>query len=291
MPKGRAIFSFWERQKYLGFCRSKNEDINCQAGFTYVNLYKLMNQEKYISKIAKLLRMPDENILIDLFKKMEALTGKKGIAEKIYSANKEAVSQKLKGLGIVEDKADVQYVETEILKKIQEADKSFYEFLGKPDYGQEGGCDQMIKVLKDARPGDEKGFFLKEEKLRNFLVLNPPKNILKALGYKTIGEALEKENIYHIFAALRFVENEKWLNKYFFRPYNDLIPENFEEREIKVEVLPEKWGKIGAEFVGKKLHHISHLKELGFIFVIPSQKEKFVGQTLENFTLAFPLSL
>ena len=238
-----------------------------------------------VSKLAKLLRMPDENVLAVLLEKMEKLTGKKGVADKIYAENQAIVSQKLKDLGIIEEKADAQYVETEILKKIQEADESFFNFLGQPDYSSSGNCAKMIQALKDTKPGEESGFFLKEEKLRNLLFLNPPQNILKALGYKNITEALEKENFYHLFAGLRFVESERWLNKFFLRPYHDLVGNSFEEREIKIEVLPEKWGKIGAEFVGKKLHHISHLKEIGFIFIIPAVRERYLGQTLENFTL------
>ena len=128
----------------------------------------------------------------------------------------------------------------------------------------------MIELAKEIKPGEEKGFFLKEDKLRDFIFLNPPKNIIKELGYKDAKELLEKENIYHIFAALRFAENERWLNEFFMRPYHDLIPDNFEEREIKIEILPKKWAEIGEKFVVKKLHNISHLKEAGMIFVVPT---------------------
>ena len=240
-----------------------------------------------VSKLAKLLRMPEEKTLADLFVKMEKLTGKKGVAEKIYNENQKMVNQKLTDLAIPVEKADAQYVETEILRKIKEADASFYNFLGKPDYSSADGYKKMIEVVKEAKPGEEKGFFLKEEKLKNFIFLNPPQNIIKELGYKNAEELLAKENIYHIFAALRFAESEKWLNQIFFRPYHDLIPDNFEEREIKMEVLPEKWAKIGEKFVGKKLHNISHLKEAGMIFIIPTKQNGFSGQSLETFTLLF----
>jgi hypothetical protein len=145
----------------------------------------------------------------------------------------------------------------------------------------------MIELIKETKPGVEKGFFLKEEKMKNFIFLNPPKNIMSALGYQNAGELLDKENIYHIFAALRFAENERWLNDFFLRPYHDLIPDNFEERDIKIEVLPKKWAEIGEKFVGKKLHNISHLKEAGMIFVVPTHKDNFPGQSLETFTLIF----
>jgi hypothetical protein len=238
-----------------------------------------------ISKIAKLLRMPNENVLVDLFSKMEKLTGKKGVAERIFEENNKIVSQKLADIGISADKADAQNIEAEILRKTGEADSSFFEFLGKPDFGAPEGYARMIELAKEIKPGEEKGFFLKEDKLRDFIFLNPPKNIIKELGYKDAKELLEKENIYHIFAALRFAENERWLNEFFMRPYHDLIPDNFEEREIKIEILPKKWAEIGEKFVGKKLHNISHLKEAGMIFVVPTSHNGFSGQSLETFTL------
>ncbi|MBU1102377.1 hypothetical protein KJ853_01835 [Patescibacteria group bacterium] len=242
-----------------------------------------MPEIQSIQKIAKLLRTP-EAVLADLFVNMEKITGKKNVAGKIFEENKKIVSRKLKEMRIVEEKADAQLVEAELLKKTKEADEVFYEFLGKPDFSQQTGCSKMIDIIKntaDLKPG----YFLKEEKLKTFLILNPPKNILEVLGYKTAEELLEKEDLYEIFAALRFVENERWLNEVFFRPYNDLIAEHFEEREIRVRVLGEKWLAIAEKFVGKKLHNISHLKEVGLVFVIPVKKENFAGQSLETFSL------
>jgi len=186
-----------------------------------------------------------EAVLADLFAKMEKATGKGGVAEKIFEENKKVVKQKLADLGIPEDKADAQYVEREI----------------------------------------ESGFFLREGKLRDFLFLNPPKNILETLGYKDVKTMLEKEDFYEIFAALRFMEDERWLNRVFFRPYNDLSAEYFEGRDIKVKMLSEKWAEIAEKFVGKKLHNISHLKELGLVFILPMKKDNFPGQTIETFSL------
>jgi hypothetical protein len=246
-----------------------------------------MVDNKAIKKIAKLLRMPDEKNLAELFLKMEKLTGKKDVAEKIFSENQKMVQHKLEALDIKEGKADAQYVESEILREIKQADESFFNFLGKPDFGAPDGYKRMIELIKETKPGVEKGFFLKEEKMKNFIFLNPPKNIMNALGYNNVGELLKNENIYHIFAALRFAENERWLNDFFLRPYHDLIPDNFEERDIKIEVLPRKWAEIGEKFVGKKLHNISHLKEAGMIFVVPTHKDNFPGQSLETFTLIF----
>lgn len=236
-----------------------------------------------IKKIAKLLRTP-EAVLADLFQKMEKATGRKGVAQKIAEENEAIVSRKLTDLGINKEKADTQLVEAELLKKTKEADGAFYDFLGKPDFSQPTCCGAMIDIVRsisNLRPG----YFLKQEKLRNFLVLNPPKNIMAALGYSDVTELLAKEELYEIFAALRFVENERWLNEVFFRPYNDLNAGSFEERRAEIKVLGQKWLPIAEKFVGKKLHNISHLKEAGLVFIVPVKKENFAGQSLETFSL------
>lgn len=236
-----------------------------------------------IQKIARLLRAPDE-MLANLFFQMEKITSKAGVAEKIEKEIEEKVEQKLKGLGLERDKADAQTVEVLILKKTAEADAAFYEFLGRPDYSSQEGCQKMVETIHGIAHLNP-GFFLKEEKLRSFLFLNPPKNIMEALGYQNVEEMLAKENIYEIFAALRFVENERWLNETFFRPYHDLNADSFEERETKVMVLSKKWEQIGQKFVGKKLHNISHLKEVGIVFLIPTSEKAKEGMTLETFSL------
>ena len=244
-----------------------------------------MNNENPVSKLAQLLRMPDKKPLAEVFEKMEKMTGKKNVAEKLVEENRQVVEQKLSKLGISADKADAQYVDSEILKKTEEADTSFFEFLGKPDYASPSGYEKMISLVQEIKPGEERGTFLKEDKLRSFLFLNPPRNIIKSLGYKDVKELLEKENIFHVFAGLRFAESEHWLNDSFLRPYHDLRPDDFEEREIKINILPQKWAEIGEKFVGKKLHNISHLKEAGVIFIVPTKRESFPGQSLETFTL------
>ncbi len=250
-----------------------------------------MSETKPIQKIAQLLRTP-EAVLTDLFANMEKITGKKNVAEKIYKENEAIVNRKLEELDVSKEKADAQYVEAQLLKKTKEADEAFYGFLGRPDFSQQAGCNKMIDIIKNTANLKPR-YFLKEEKLKAFLVLNPPKNILNALGYKTAEELLAKEDLYEIFAALRFVENERWLNEVFFRPYNDLTPDSFEERRTEIMVLGEKWLTIAEKFVGKKLHNISHLKEVGLVFIIPVRKaphQSKLGaglprQSLETFSL------
>jgi hypothetical protein len=92
---------------------------------------------------------------------------------------------------------------------------------------------------------------------------------MEFLGYDSVQKMLLNEDIFEIMSAIRFVEEKDWLNNVFFRQYENLTFDDFEERDIKVKALGEKWGAESKKFVLEKRHNISHLKELGIIFVIP----------------------
>ena len=224
------------------------------------------------AKIAKLLRTP-ENVILDVEKKMEKISGKRGIMEKIVEENEEKVKRSLRELFpdlVVEPTAEQVY--DGLIKKTKETDQKLFKHFHEPDFSIAIGCQTIINAARELT-GDLSGFYLKKEKAAELLRLNPPKNIMAVLGYgNDIEKMLANEDIFEVFCALRFVESEIWLNDVFFKTYGTLKKEDFEERKIKVMVLPERWLSIGQKFLGKKLHHMSHLKELGVIFVIPTQR-------------------
>jgi hypothetical protein len=119
------------------------------------------------------------------------------------------------------------------------------------------------------------GFFLRRKVAEDMLRRTPPQNILRELGYSTVDEMLAREDLFEIFAALRFLEDREWMNTKFVHEYNNLKVTDFEVRPIEVRVLQaDKWQKVTEAFIKKKKHPMSHLKELGLIFVIPSPEMK-----------------
>jgi hypothetical protein len=109
---------------------------------------------------------------------------------------------------------------------------------------------------------------------------------MNILGYSSATEMLAKEDLYELFASLRFVEDRKWLNEVFFAPYSKLTPDDFEKREIQIRVLEAaKWERAAAAFMKKKFHNVSHLKEMGMVFTIPVESTE--GGTLRLFSLLF----
>jgi len=132
------------------------------------------------------------------------------------------------------------------------------------------------------------GFFLKKEKAEELFKNEPPRKILSYLGYQSVEEMLKNEDFDEVFAALRFVEDGEWLNKVFFKQYEGLTAQDFEEREIKLKALSEKWRPAAEKFVTKKYHNISHLKEFGVIFIIPVALN-IPGEILRMISLIFTI--
>ncbi|MFH1937964.1 MAG: hypothetical protein ABIJ60_00280 [Patescibacteria group bacterium] len=236
-----------------------------------------------ISKLAKLLRISEE-VLLGLEKKMERISGKKGIIEKIVQENEEKISQKLKELNLTrENRAEEVY--QALIRKTEETDQILIKHFHELDLSVVTGCRSLINSVKELT-GNLTNYYLKESKAMELLKLNPPKQIMASLGYgNDVDKMLEKEDCFEIFCALRFAEDSKWLNSVFFKPYKDLKKDDFEEREIKVIVLSEKWAGIGKKFLGKKLHHMSHLKEMGIVFVIPLTEQN-PGEVLYLFFMS-----
>jgi len=236
-----------------------------------------------ISKLAKLLRISEE-VVLNLEKKMEKVSGKKGVIEKIVQENEEKINQKLKELNLTRESKAEEVYQT-LIRKTEETDQILIKHFHELDLSVVTGCRSLINSVKELT-GNLTNFYLKESKARELLKLNPPKQIMASLGYgNDIDKMLEKEDCFEIFCALRFVEDSKWLNSVFFKPYKDLKKDDFEEREIKVIVLSERWAGIGKKFLGKKLHHMSHLKEMGIVFIIPLTEQN-PGEVLYLFFMS-----
>jgi hypothetical protein len=131
-------------------------------------------------------------------------------------------------------------------------------------------CIKLVNTMKLPR----KVFRLKGKKAKELLIDNPPKEIMKLLGYTDVKEMLSKERLEEVYGALRFAEGEQWLEN-FNKQYKNLRPEDFQEGIIDIVKMPLKWAPLTEKFIEKKKHNITHLKELGVILVLETEDEEF----------------
>lgn len=217
-------------------------------------------------KIAQILRA-DKHSILKIQDHLSAVTRKRGVLNGIIEKNTALVEDRLLRLGVPRD-AKAKEVYDALISKIESDNHLIASVFGNPSLEQSAHCDKVLGVVKTVAATDH-GFFLKKEKAIEFLKHEPPQNVMRYLGYSSVDEMLAREDLFEVMSALRFVEETNWLNNVFFKQYEALTPSDFEKREITVRVLPERWNEVAESFVKKKWHNISHLKEMGVVFVIP----------------------
>lgn len=222
--------------------------------------------ENGLEKIAAILRVGKRE-MDSLQSDLERITGKVGIIHRVAEENEVLIRKSLDFLGLGRNVTALEIYDA-LISKIEADDSRIFNALGCPNLGQPEELEKILDITRRIS-NNRRGFFLKTSVAEKLLQAEPPRKILKALGYKNVDEMLAKEDLFEVFSALRFLEDQEWLNDIFFKQYDKLTPADFEEREITVRALDIKWKQAAEKFVEKKYHNTSHLKELGVIFVIP----------------------
>jgi hypothetical protein len=198
---------------------------------------------------------------------LNRITDKKQVLERFYEGNHDKIKRLISDLGLTYPKAEELYVA--IKENIKSLDKAIFKLFKKPIF--EASSLELGTILNINE--EQTGFFLKEDVARRLLSETPPKKVLESLGYSSVEKMLEKEDLYEVYAALRFVEDPSWLNSVYLSSYRGLTDEDFEERPIQIKILNrETWRKAEEHFLSKKLHPMTHLKELGVVFIIPTKE-------------------
>ncbi|OGN41543.1 MAG: hypothetical protein A2606_01460 [Candidatus Yanofskybacteria bacterium RIFOXYD1_FULL_42_10] len=220
-------------------------------------------------KLARILRTSPE-VLLDLDKKMSDLTGKSGIMEAIAKENDILVDRTLTELNLSRD-SRAEDVYSALTHRLIHLDEHLNTLLDKPDLikmAMSNSCGKLCEIIFQIfKP--PKGLFIKKEKVVELLEKFKPDNLLKHFGYTDVKELVEKEGFASVISALRFTQSTEWMHNFFDAAYSELVPDDFEEREVEIKILEEKWLKVADQFLEKKYHNVSHLKEYGVIFIIP----------------------
>ncbi len=144
----------------------------------------------------------------------------------------------------------------------------------------------MIKAANGVE-FNRKVFVLKREKAKELLRKMPPETLMAKLGYSDVNAMFEGEDFDELYTALRFSEGPEWLNKY-DELFSTVTAEDYEERDLRiVEMNHEKYVDLAEHFVQKKLHNVTHTKEMGTIVVVPMHAKKMRGIILKTLPLLF----
>ena len=219
-----------------------------------------------VTRIARILRA-DKDDIIKIDTHLSAVTGKEAVLERIVSENDALITDRLEKLNLTRGASSGE-VYNALTAKIESDDRQLREALGCPKMGNPADCQKVFDTITSLVATNH-GFFLKPEKAAEFLHREPPQQILDYLEYDSVDSMLAHEDLFEVYSSLRFLENSDWMNDVFFKQYETLTPDDFEERALRTIALDERWRNAAERFVKKKWHNISHLKELGIVFVTP----------------------
>lgn len=220
-------------------------------------------------------------------KQLETASGRSGTDAKLIGDIHTQASDAIRRLKLDPADSTGSEIYRALLSQVAYNDTHLAHAIGGKDPDDVQALIPLMKAAFDQSDANKECWVIKKSVARDMLRHNPPPNIMKALGYRSIDSLLKQENLYEIYGALRFAEGPEWLNS-FNENYKSLKPGDFETRQIEVVLMPHKrWADICQAFVHKKRHNITHLKELGVILMLPVKLDKLPGITITAMPLLF----
>lgn len=217
---------------------------------------------------------------------LEKRTGKRGVDVRLAAKIAETAAAKTMELGLQPDCSGPELYQA-LVKRVALDDAVLTKLIGAKD--PTSLAEMAPLIMKQVKTVDmpRRGFFMKIEVAEDMLRHMPPPGIMGRLGYKDVEKLIANEDIFEIFTALRFAEDGHWLNQ-FNSQYASLQGGDFQERNITIVLFDyAKWGDIAAKFIKKKLHNITHSKEMGAICVMPTQGTHLKGIAITVTPLIF----
>ncbi|MDQ3123286.1 MAG: hypothetical protein M3Q14_01225 [bacterium] len=240
-----------------------------------------------MSNLLSQLLAADEPLFSISLKQLEEASGCQGMDVRLISEIPQTVHQKSKLLSLDSKDTTGEELYHALLNKIRLHDKHLVRHIGGSEPDDVQTLIPLIKKAVDKAKLPRNAWVLKKSVAKRMLQQYPPKKIMEHLGYSSVESLTKRENLAEIYGALRFAESPAWLKR-FNASYKELTPSDFENRDIEIIIMDKnRWGSIAEEFILKKRHNITHLKELGVILMLPTKLEKLHGITIT----ALPLLL
>lgn len=216
---------------------------------------------------------------------LEEVSGRTGADIKLIGDITEMAHESLRLMGLNPATATGEEVYHALDSRVEQDIERLTRVIGaKPD----DDVHTMVPFMIDAANKvkfNRTVFVLKREKAKDLLRQMPPKALMEKLGYTDVEKMFEGEDFDEIYTALRFSEGPEWLNQY-NELFQKITPDDYEERDLRIlQMDHDKYVDLAAHFVKKKLHNVTHTKEMGTIVVVPMHAKKMRGLVLKTLPL------
>ncbi len=228
-----------------------------------------------------------EPLFDESLKQLEAVSHKQGVDAKLVGDIHRLASRAIQALGLDESDTTGPELYHALMAQVKRHDDHLAASIGGDPSMKVSQLLPLMKQAADKVKMPRDVWALKKSVAKDILRQMPPKNVMRLLGHRSLDSMLKRESLAEIYGALRFAESPEWLNS-FNNLYKKITPSDFETRTIETVIMPaDRWGDIAEKFIEKKRHNVTHLKELGVIFMLPVKADKLPGITIWAMSLLF----
>ena len=240
-----------------------------------------------MANVLKELLNAEEPIFSLSLRQLEKASGDHGTDAKLIGEIAQKMHASVKAIGLDAHDSTDKEIYGAMLARIEKDNERVTKLIGGSDPDDvAANVPLMVKAVEEMDI-EKSCWVLKRSVAKRLLASMPPEKLMHQLGYRTVASMLKHENIDEVYTAIRFSEGPEWLNK-FDELFKTVTPGDFETRQISIVIMDHnKYVDLAEHFVHKKLHNITHTKEMGVIVVVPMHAQRMKGITLKSLPLLF----
>ena len=229
----------------------------------------------------------EEPVFTESIHQLEQVSGRTGADTKLIGDITRMAHESMRTMGLNPAASTGEEVYRALLARVESDITRLVRIIG-ADESRSEDVQYLVPLMIEAANKvkfNRTVFVLKHEKAKDLLRQMPPKQLMAKLGYDDVEKMLEGEDFDELYPALRFSEGPEWLNEY-DELFKTVTPADYEERDLRiVQMNHEKYVDLAEHFVQKKLHNVTHTKEMGIIVVVPMHARKMRGLALKTLPL------
>lgn len=185
-------------------------------------------------QLAHLLGMT-ESAATEAVAKLESLSGYPSEDNRLLAESNFKVHSKLQGLKLDPNDTSARELYHSLLAKF-DSDSMHLTAINGSSKPSDGAVRCLSAVVKLAdMPMDV--WAIRRSVAKNILRENPPRKLIRHLGYRSLESLLKREDIDELYAALKYIETPAW-QKSFYKKLANLSPSDFEIRSASIVVMP-----------------------------------------------------
>ncbi len=226
--------------------------------------------------LAHLLGRPEVELASEL-SNYERASGQPGVDVRLIAELSATVHRKMRELGLDPHDTTAKELYHALQALVGQHDEFLAAILKAPDPHDVTAVLPRLAQAVSGLSVAKECWAIKHSVLKKLLKKQPPKHVMKQLGYRSLDSMLKRENPAVLLATARFAETPAWLTK-FVKQYKKLQSSDFEHREVEIVCLEGKrWGKLADPYVQSQHHNVTHLKESGIILILPLPVDRMRG--------------